>query len=169
MANDHETNTQEITPESYSALKTELEAEKAKSSELANAATQPLKERIAALEADLKARGEEAEDLKTAVTEKDKGFASLTQNFEAAVAAYRNQVLKANPLIPAELVLGNTIADIDHAVDKAAAIVTRIKGGLAQEQQTVTVPAGAPGRTPPDLSGLSPKEKIAQGIQAKRK
>jgi hypothetical protein len=66
-------------------------------------------------------------------------------------------------------VLGNTIADIDHAVDKAAAIVTRIKGGLAQEQQTVTVPAGAPGRTPPDLSGLSPKEKIAQGIQAKRK
>lgn len=169
MPNDNETQNPEITPESYNALKGELEAEKARATDLVSQATQPLKERIASLEADVKARNEETEGLKTAVADKDKGFASLTQNFEAAVGAYRNQVLKANPLIPAELVLGNTIADIDQATQKATAIVTRIKEGLAKDQQQATIPAGAPGRTPPDLSGLSPKEKIAQGIQAKRK
>jgi hypothetical protein len=169
LANDNQTNNQEITPEAYAQLKTELESEKTRAAELVNQATQPLKERIAALEADVKARGEEAEGLKTAVTEKDKGFASLSQNFEAAVGAYRNQVLKSNPLIPAELVLGNTITDIDQAVAKATAIVGKIKENLTKEIQQTVIPAGSPGRTPPDPSGLSPKEKIAQGIQAKRK
>ena len=169
MANDHETNTQEITPESYDRLKTELEAEKARGSDLVNQATQPLKERIASLDADLKIKGEETEGLKTAVVEKDRGFASLSANFEAAVGAYRGQVLKSNPLIPTEMILGNTIADIDQAMEKATALVGKIKEGLAQETQHTTIPAGAPGRTPPDTSTMTTREKITHGINNARK
>jgi len=167
--NENNTGNQEITQEAYDQLKADLEAEKTKATELVNQATQPLKERIVALEADLQAKSEETETLKTAVTEKDKGFASLSANYEAAVGAYRGQVLKANPLIPAEMVLGNTIADIDQAVEKATALVGKIKEGLTQEIQQTTIPAGAPGRTPPDTSGMTTREKITQGIEKARK
>ena len=169
MANENNPNNQEITREAFDQLKAELEAEKTKATELVNQATQPLKERIASLDADLKIKGEETEGLKTAVVEKDKGFASLSANFEAAVGAYRGQVLKANPLIPTEMILGNTIADIDQAVEKATALVGKIKEGLAQETQHTTIPAGAPGRTPPDTSTMTTREKITHGINNARK
>jgi phage-related minor tail protein len=165
LSNDNETKATEITQEAYNALKTELEAEKGK----VDLATQPLKERIASLEADLKSKGEEVAQHVATVQEKDKSFASLTANFEGAVSAYKGQVLKANPLVPPELVAGATIAEIDASVEKASAIVGKIKEGLATAQQTVTVPAGAPGRTPPDISGMSPREKITHGIEAKRR
>jgi hypothetical protein len=167
--NENNTNTPELTQEAFDQLKADIEAEKNKANELVNQATQPLKERIAALEADVKAKGEEAETLKTAVTEKDKGFASLTANYESAVGAYRGQVLKANPLVPAEMVLGNTVADIDQAVEKATALVGKIKEGLNQEIQQATIPAGAPGRTAPDTSNMTTREKITHGISNARK
>ena len=169
MGNENNTNTQEITKEAFDQLKADLEAEKAKAPELVNQATQPLKERIAALEAGVQAKSEEAEGLKAAVAEKDKGFASLTTNYEAAVGAYRNQVLKANPLVPPEMVLGNSIADVDNAMEKAIAIVGKIKEGVTQEIQQTTIPAGAPGRTPPDTSTMTTREKITQGIEKARK
>ena len=169
MGTENNTNTPEITQEAFDQLKADLEAEKAKAPELVNQATQPLKERIAALEADVSAKSEEAKGLKTAVAEKDKGFASLTANFEAAVGAYRSQVLKVNPLIPAEMILGNTIADIDQATEKANSLVGKIKEGLTLEIQQTTIPAGAPGRTPPDTSTMTTREKITQGIEKARK
>jgi hypothetical protein len=169
LANENNTNNPVINQQAFDQLKAELEAEKAKAPELVNQATQPLKERIAALEADLQTKSEETEGLKAAVAEKDKGFASLTTNFEAAVGAYRNQVLKFNPLIPPEMILGNTIADIDQAVAKATALVGKIKEGLTQEIQQATIPAGAPGRTPPDTSSMTTREKITQGISNARK
>ena len=169
MGNENNTNTQEITKEAFDQLKADLEAEKAKATELVSQATQPLKERIAALEADVQAKSEEAKGLKTAVAEKDKGFASLTANYEAAVGAYRNQVLKANPLVPPEMVLGNSIADVDSAMEKAIALVGKIKEGVTQEIQQTTIPAGAPGRTPPDTSTMTTREKITQGIEKAKK
>lgn len=154
-----------ITQESYDALKTELETAKAS----VDQASQPLKERIASLEADIKGKGEEITKTLAVVAEKDKSFASLAANFENAVTAYKGQVLKANPLVPVELVAGATIPEIDASVVRATAIVTKIKDGIAQQNQTITVPAGAPGRTEPDISGLSTREKITRGLEAKRK
>jgi multidrug resistance efflux pump len=153
------------TQEAYDALVKELETAKAS----VDQASLPLKERIASLESDLKARGEDMVKSQATVAEKDKSFASLTANYEGAVTAYKGQVLKANPLVPAELVTGTTIQEIEASVARASAIVTRIKDGITQQNQTIVVPAGAPGRTEPDISGLSTREKITSGLEAKRK
>ena len=169
MSKENTTNDQEITPEAYEALKGELEAAKTTATQQVALATQPLKERIAALETEVGSKSQDMDVLKTKLSDSEKGFASLTSNFEGAVSAYKAAALKANPLIPAELVSGATIAEIDASVDKAIAIVGKIKEGLGKETQTVTVPAGAPGRTPPDLSAMTTKEKINHGINARRK
>jgi hypothetical protein len=160
---------QAVTPEAYAALQGELDALRTQGTRQVEAATQPLKERIASLEADVKAKGEEITAHVATLSEKDKSFASLTQNHEAAITAYKGQVLKANPLVPVELITGANIQDIDLAVAKASAIVDKIKTGLAAQNQTVTIPAGAPGRTEPDISTLSTREKITRGLEAKRK
>lgn len=159
------TNNQEITPEAYAALKTELDAAKA----AVDTATQPLKERIASLEADVKARDEVIATGKAVVEEKEKSFASLSQNFDQAIGAFKGAVLKANPLIPPELVTGATVAEITASVEKATAIVNKVKEGLAKETQTQTIPPGAPGRTEPDTSGYSTTEKIKLGIEKAKK
>ena len=158
-----------ITQESYDSFKAELETAKTQVTTGVDQATLPLKERIASLEADIKAKGEDITKNLATVAEKDKSFASLAANFESAVTAYKGQVLKANPLVPVELVAGATIPEIDASVVRATAIVTKIKDGIAQQNLTVTVPAGAPGRTEPDISGLSTREKITRGLEAKRK
>jgi hypothetical protein len=159
----------QVSPEAYAALQGELDALRTQATTQVEAATQPLKERIASLEADVKAKGEEITAHVATLSEKDKSFASLTQNFEATIGAYKGQVLKANPLVPGELIGGATVAEIDSALAKATAIVDKIKGGLAAQNQTVTIPAGAPGRTAPDISGLTTREKITHGLEAKRK
>ena len=44
------------------------------------------------------------------------------------------------------------------------ALVTKVKQGLEIEISLARVPAGAPERTLPDLSALSPREKIQYAI-----
>ena len=169
MPKDNETNTQPITPEAYEALKGELAAAQAAVTKAVEQASQPLKERIASLEAEAGNKTRDIAALKGQVAEKDKSFASLSASFEGALTAYTGAVLKANPLVPPELVAGATVAEVDASVQKASAIVGKIKEGLAQQTQQVTVPPGAPGRTPPDTSTLSAREKITHGLNAKRK
>lgn len=132
-------------------------------------ATQPLKERIATLEAEVGSKTKDVEVLKAKLSDNEKGYASLTASFEGAVTAYKGAALKANPLLPPELITGASIAEVDASVEKASAIVGKIKEGIAQQTQQVTVPAGAPGRTPPDTSTMSTREKITHGIQNARK
>ena len=49
-------------------------------------------------------------------------------------------------------------------VEKAKALVSRVKQGVEAEVSLAKVPAGAPERTLPDLSALSPREKIQYAI-----
>jgi hypothetical protein len=163
-----------ITEEKYNQLKGELEEERAKVNEQVTAATQPLTERIASLEADLKAKAAEAEQHKATAEEKDKGFASLSAQHEGAVSAYRDLVLRANPLLPADMITGATIEEVNVAVEKANGIIGQVKEGLEKQNlqvtQQTTIPAGSPGRTPADLSSMTTREKINYGLdQAKKK
>ena len=168
MSQENTPNNQEITPEAYKALQAELEAARAAAAQQVEQATH-FKERIASLEAEVGSKTKDIEAIKGQVAEKDKSFASLSASFEGAVGAYRSQVLKANPLVPPEMVLGNTIADIDQATEKATAMVAKIKEGVTKEIQQTTVPAGAPGRTPPDTSTMTTREKITHGVTARKK
>jgi hypothetical protein len=163
-----------ITEEKYNQLKGELESERARVTEQVALATQPLTERIASLEEQLRTTASEAEQQKATAEEKDKGFASLSAQHEGAVSAYRDLVLRSNPLLPADMITGATIEEVNAAVKKANGIIGQVKEGLEKQTQQVTqqttIPAGSPGRTPADLSNMTTMEKINYGLdQAKKK
>jgi len=176
MPEENENNNNTVTqsaPGGYDQLKAELEAERARVNQSLEAAAAPLNERIAALETDVQARDRELAELKTRAEQDSTNFASLTAQYQGAVSAYRELVLKSNPLLPADMVQGGTIDEVNAALDKAAALVSQVKQGIEAQQQTTAqetaIPAGAPGRTPADLSAMSTREKINYGLNQARK
>jgi chromosome segregation ATPase len=169
LSKENNTNNQEITPEAYNAIKTELETAKAGTATAVEQATKPLTERIASLESEVGSKTRDIDVLKTRLSDSEKTFASLNTSLEGAVTAYKSALLKANPLVPPELISGATITEVDASIQKASAIVGKIKDGLAKENQQTTIPAGAPGRTPPDTSTMTIREKINHGLNSRRK
>jgi|GEM_PF-2833047 len=94
---------------------------------------------------------------------------AATGGLASAVQSYRALVLEANPAVPGELITGESIEEISGSLEKAKSIVGKVKEGLAAEAKAVTVPAGAPARTEPDLSSLSSTEKIKYAIARNNK
>ena len=141
-------------------------------------------EEIQALQDELKVAGEELDSLKAemAVSEKDGEIATLKQtvvddnqklealseDISQTVTAYKTLVVKANPGVIEELITGNTITEIDQSLENARTLISKVRGGIEQEIASGRVPAGAPQRTPPDLSALSPREKIQYAIGGKK-
>jgi len=147
------------TPEDLEAIKAELEKEK-KAKAAAEAALAEKDARIVKLEASLSEarQGSEA----TA--------AELAQVKEAnaqAMAKYLDAVRLANPTIPEDIIAGDTIEAIDASVEKAQSIASAVRQSLEAEAKEARVPAGAPPRGEISLEGLTPREKIAAGIQQK--
>jgi len=94
----------------------------------------------------------------------------LTQVKEAhtkAVTKYLGAVKLANPTIPGDVITGATIEEIDSSIQKATVIATAVKANLEAQAKEARVPAGAPIRAGTSVEGLSPREKIAAGIQQK--
>jgi hypothetical protein len=86
--------------------------------------------------------------------------ASIRRQLDEEVAAYKEMVQQANPGLIAGMVKGVTIDEISDSVKSARALVEKVKQEVAAENAKVRVPAGAPQRTPLDLSGLTSREKI---------
>jgi DNA repair exonuclease SbcCD ATPase subunit len=165
-----------LSPEQVAQLQADLEAEKAKSAAAVEEATKPLTDRIATLEqdlqtkdVDLQAKNEELTAVKTQLSEKDTGFVSLTEERDGAITAYKELVQKTNPVIPADMITGTNIAEINASLEKANTLVTQIRTKLEENNNNNSVPAGAPGRTEPDISGMSTREKISYGLQKSKK
>ena len=131
------------------------------------------------LKRELQAREAAVASLEQALAGKDGEIAALNQSLEEAkqesgevakelsqaVAAYKGLVAQANPGLVAEMIKGDTIGEIDESVKSARALVERIKQEVGAENARARVPAGAPQRTPPDLSGLTPREKIRYAME----
>jgi len=83
------------------------------------------------------------------------------------VAKYLEAVKTANPTIPADVIAGSSIEEIDASLARATTIAGAVKANLEAQAKEAKVPAGAPPRTEINLEGLSPREKIAAGIQQK--
>jgi hypothetical protein len=146
-------------PEDLEAIKTLLEEER-KAKAAAEAAAAEKDARIAELEASLN----EAKQGSEAV------FAELAQVKEAhgqAIAKYIGAVRLANPTIPQDIIAGDTIEDIDASLARATSIAESVKASLEAQAKEARVPAGAPPRSEISVEGLSPREKIAAGIQQK--
>jgi hypothetical protein len=147
------------TPEDLEAIKAELEEEK-KAKAAAEAALAEKDARIVELEA----------SLSEAKTGSETAAAELAQVKEAhgqAVAKYLGAVRLANPAIPQDIIAGETIEDIDASLAKATTIAESVKASLEAQAKETKVPAGAPPRGEISLEGLTPREKIAAGIQQK--
>lgn len=111
------------------------------------------------------------EELKAALAERDsrvqaldREAAGLREQLALALGRYRESLLKASPEVPEDLVQGETVQEVEEAYSRARAMVERVRSQLEAKQSRGRVPPGAPPRTPPDLSGLSAREKIAYGL-----
>jgi len=137
-------------PEDLEAIKAQLEEEK----EAKAAAEAALAEKDARI-AELQAEGEAL---------RAEGVA-ISEAHAQAVAKYLDAVRATNPTIPQDIITGDTIEEIDASLAKAQTIAESVKANLEAQAKETKVPAGAPPRGEISLEGLTPREKIAAGIQ----
>ncbi len=137
-------------PESLLAQKTEELAK-------ANARLEELEEAIAGKDGEIAGLKQDRNEL-------EDRLASLNSSFNEAVASYKMMMVRANPEVIEDLISGDTIESVNESLDRAKALVSRVRQGVEAEISLAKVPAGAPERKPPDLSALSPREKIQYAI-----
>ena len=109
----------------------------------------------------------EVTGLKQTLAESEEKLTAISDSLIEAVDSYKALVIQSNLEVPEELVTGKTIEAINESLEKAKTLVSRVRQGLETEIASAKVPAGAPIRTPPDLSALSPREKINYAVGGK--
>ena len=131
--------------------------------------------RAAHLELQLAGVREELSVAQAGIEARDTELATLREQSDALESAvrgsaqrYRALALERSPELPEELVSGDTIDEIDQAIDRARETVSKVRGHLETHAQATRVPVGAPPRSAPDYSTLSAEEKIARGIEQRR-
>jgi len=120
--------------------------------------------RLVELEQVVAGKDGEIAALKQAKDGLEERLAVLSNSLTEAVASYKTMVVQSNPEVIEELVSGDTIESVNESLDRAKALVSKVRQGVEAEISLAKVPAGAPERTPPDLSALSPREKIQYAI-----
>jgi DNA repair exonuclease SbcCD ATPase subunit len=145
----------------------------------ANADIERLQARVADAEAAASTRGEELATLRQRVAEQETRLAEYgaelddtrgayeTQGGQLrdAVARLRQALLEREPHLPGDIVTGETVAELDAAIETARQTVAQVRQHLEQQAQTLRIPAGAPARAGPDVSSLSAAEKIRLGLR----
>ena len=138
--------------ERETALREELEA--------ARGETAALAQRLAEREAHAARTEEGSADLRRELEQARAGR-------QAAVARFRDAALAAAPELPGDLVAGETVEEIERAIERARAVVAHVRGHDARTPTVPSVPAGSPTRRAPDTSSMSAVEKIRNGIAAR--
>jgi chromosome segregation ATPase len=148
-----------MTDEEVQALQAELETARNQVKER-DAAFKPLEDELAEVKAQLTEKDEALTAANASLEEDNAKLAAATEGLGKAVESYKALVLEANPDIPEELITGDDIEGISTSLESAKDIVGKVRasGGGG-------IPAGAPARTPPDLSGMSPMDKIRYGAE----
>ncbi len=123
--------------------------------------------RITELERAVSERDSEIATFEQTVADDNQRLRVLNESLSQAIAAYKTVVVKANPSAIEEFITGNTLAEIDHSLENAKTILTKVRQGVEEEIAAGKVPTGAPPRRPLDLSALSPREKIQYAIGGK--
>ena len=147
---------EELAPDRVAELESLL-AQKDEALGLADARTAELEQAVTTLES-------EAAALKESITESEQRLADVTSALSQAIASYKARVIEANPEIPVDLIAGDNIEAIDNSLENARALISKVREVLEAELRAARIPAGAPPRTPVDLSALSPREKIQYAI-----
>jgi len=118
-----------------------------------------------------KQQGEKLAQLETALGEANQSLNARSEDcdrlkaaLDDAVNAYRKLAISSSPLYSDDMISGSSVEEIDASIKKVNGLVKKMRSTLEAELKDLTVPAGAPERSAPDLSGLSPRDKIKQGI-----
>ncbi len=106
--------------------------------------------------------------LKQNSDELEERLKTISNSLTQAVASYRAMVVQANPEVVEELISGDTIESINESLGKAKDLAKKVRQRMEAEISLAKVPAGAPERVSPDLSALSPREKIQYAIGGRR-
>ena len=129
--------------------------------------TRELKSRdtaLSRLEQSMVAKDEEIASLKQSLDEANRKLDKLNESLAEAVAAYRELIIQSNPGLLAELIVGETIDEVNESLKNARVLMERVRQEMEAEASKTRIPAGAPQRTILDLSALSPREKIQYAI-----
>lgn len=129
--------------------------------------SEQLRLRVTELENLIAQKEEELAKANARISEMAPVIAESSHKLAQAVSRYRALVVQASPTLE-ELITGDTIEEIDASVEKAKALVHKVKQGLAAEMMSVKVPAGAPERKPVNLEALSPRDKIQYAIGGRK-
>jgi DNA repair exonuclease SbcCD ATPase subunit len=119
---------------------------------------------ILRLEQEKAERDGEIAVLKEAIADAESRINEVNENLTKAIAAYKEQVIQGNPGVPADMITGDTVEEIDASLKKALALIEKVRQEMESEASQMRIPGGAPQRKPIDLSGLSAREKIQYAI-----
>ena len=117
-----------------------------------------LQEELAQVRSEAEARDQELTGLREQAE-------ALQDRVRSSAQRYRELALEHSPELPQELVAGDTVEDVDQALQRARETVSKVRGHLESQAQAGRVPVGAPPRSAPDLSALSAEEKIRFGLR----
>jgi len=112
-------------------------------------------------QAQLAARDEELAALREQVE-------ALQASLKAAASKYRDALLASKPEVPPDLVSGETVEEVDQQLEVGLRMIAQLRSHLESQAQAMRVPTGAPARRAPDLSALSPAEKIVHGLSQRQ-
>lgn len=126
-----------------------------------------LREQLAAAQADLSAGQVELSSVQAGLSAVQAEKDDLHARLQAAVGKYREVLLAAAPEVVQEMVAGESIEEVDAAMERARQTMLHVRERLESQAQAGRVPTGSPPRTAPDLSALSPMEKIRLGLGQK--
>ncbi|MDP9237166.1 MAG: hypothetical protein M3P30_07175 [Chloroflexota bacterium] len=93
---------------------------------------------------------------------------AAAQREQAAAERYRDLVVRTEPALPAELIAGESVEAVDASVEAARSVVGQVRSHIEAQAQAGRVPAGAPPRSGPDLSSMTPEQKIRYGLAQQR-
>ncbi len=130
----------------------------------ARAAT--LREKVSQMESELAEARSASDAVRTELAEARAELERANSQLRTAILRYREARLAAAPEVPAEMVPeAASLEEIDSHLASAGRMAERLREQLRAEQHHPRVPLGSPSRRPPDLSSLSPAEKIREGLR----
>ncbi|MBI4234200.1 MAG: hypothetical protein HY686_07160 [Chloroflexi bacterium] len=87
------------------------------------------------------------------------------EELRRTLTQYRSALLAASPEVPPELVQGESAEALERSLASSQQVVARIRQQIQARLAAERVPPGAPVRSTPDASSLSPTEKILYGLR----
>ena len=123
-----------------------------------------LEAQVSQMSGSLEEREASVQKLTLALEERENTVSHLQEQLALATSKYRSALLSSAPEVPEELVQGQAIEEIEASMAQARQMVERIRNQLEAQVASERVPTGAPTRSAPDLSALSPQEKIAYAL-----